>query len=127
MMDISAAADVVAPPLLPGDEAIDLAHLSRMTLGDASLEREVLQLFDRQAAMLLRRMGAAPPALIAASAHTIKGSARGIGAWRVAAAAETVELAAGSAGAAEVRIALDRLCAALDQARTAIGDLLRSH
>ena len=30
--------------------AIDRAHLSRMTFGDRSLEQEVLQLFDRQAA-----------------------------------------------------------------------------
>jgi hypothetical protein len=37
-----------APSLAPDDRPIDLVHLARATLGDRSLEREVLQLFDRQ-------------------------------------------------------------------------------
>ncbi len=85
---------VSAPPLAPLERPIDLEHLTRMTLGDRSLEREVLGLFDRQADMLCTRMGGAEPAVIAACAHTLKGSARGIGAWRVARAAEMVELVA---------------------------------
>ena len=44
--------------------------------------------------MLDRIMGAEPP-VAAAAAHTLKGSARGIGAWRVARAAEGLERAAG--------------------------------
>ena len=36
--------------------AIDRRHLARMTLGDRSLEQEVLQLFDRQASLLIERM-----------------------------------------------------------------------
>ena len=36
--------------------AIDYSQLQRMTFGDRSLEREVLQLFDRQARLLLARM-----------------------------------------------------------------------
>ena len=59
-----------------------------MTLGDRKLEKEVLELFDRQAEQLLARMHAAEPAGLARLAHTLVGSARGIGAWRVAAAAE---------------------------------------
>ncbi len=47
---------VSAPPLVPVEWPIDVTHLARMTLGDASLEREVLQLYDRQAEMLLARM-----------------------------------------------------------------------
>ena len=31
-----------SPPLAPEDGPIDFAHLSRMTLGDGDLEREVL-------------------------------------------------------------------------------------
>src|ERR1700709_1159514 len=87
---------VDAPPLAPVEQPVDLVHLSRMTLGDRDLEREVLQLFERQAAMLLERMPGAGPAHVAAMAHTIKGSARGIGAWQVARYAETLELAAAS-------------------------------
>ena len=53
-----------------------------------------MQLFDRQTEMLLARMSAAEPAAAAALAHTLKGSARGIGAWNVASAAEQVEIVA---------------------------------
>ena len=31
-------------------------HLARMTLGDAKLEHDILQLFEQQSAMLLARM-----------------------------------------------------------------------
>ena len=34
-----------SPPLVPDDGPIDIAHLKRMTLGDAGLEREVLAMF----------------------------------------------------------------------------------
>ena len=50
-----------APSLAPDDRPIDLVHLARMTLGDRSLEREVLQLFDRQSALLIARMRTAAP------------------------------------------------------------------
>src|SRR6478752_3880062 len=73
---------------------IDRSHLSRMTFGDHSLEREVLQLFDRQAELLMERMNASEPAAVATLAHTLKGSAVGIGAGRVARAAAAAELAA---------------------------------
>ena len=74
---------------------IDENHLGRMTLGDRRLEREVLELFLRQTAIMLNRVVGAEPPLAAAAAHTLKGSARGIGAWRVARAAELLEHAAG--------------------------------
>ena len=40
--------------------------------------------------------------MAAAAAHTLKGSARGIGAWRVARAAERLELAAGKRDASDI-------------------------
>ena len=70
-----------SPPLAPIDSPLDLDHLSRMTLGDAELEQEVL------AAM------AALPAETGALAHKLKGSARGIGAFAVADAAASLETA----------------------------------
>jgi len=76
----------------------DEDHLKQMTLGDRSLEREVLEIFARQAALMLGRIAGAEPAFAAAAAHTLKGSARGIGAWRVAVAAEELEKAAADAG-----------------------------
>jgi HPt (histidine-containing phosphotransfer) domain-containing protein len=75
--------------------AIDENHLDRMTLGDRRLEREVLELFLRQTTLMLDRIMGADLPVAAAAAHTLKGSARGIGAWRVARAAETLEHAAG--------------------------------
>ncbi len=77
---------------------IDENHLGRMTLGDRRLEREVLELFLRQTTIMLDRIVGAEPPLAAAAAHTLKGSARGIGAWRVARAAELLEHAAGGDG-----------------------------
>jgi HPt (histidine-containing phosphotransfer) domain-containing protein len=108
--------------LVPVDQPIDLAHLSRMTLGDHGLEREVLALFDRQSELLLPRVRAGAPGVIAAAAHTLKGSARGIGAWRVASTAESVEAAV----PAEFAAAVDALEAALAETKAAIADLLRA-
>jgi HPt (histidine-containing phosphotransfer) domain-containing protein len=123
-MQMEALRTVEAPALAPDDRPIDLVHLARTTLGDRSLEREVLQLFDRQSTLLIARMRAAAPGGIAYLAHTMKGSARGIGAWRVARAAEALELAA---GADAVAGALDQLAGACDEACTLIADLLRAN
>ena len=118
---------VAAPPLAPVEQAIDVDHLARMTLGDRSLEREVLQLFDRQAEMLLARMRQSAPAVAGAFAHTLKGSSRAIGAWRVALAAEAVELAAAAGNGAEVNAAIIRLDGAIGEARGVIAEFLRAH
>jgi HPt (histidine-containing phosphotransfer) domain-containing protein len=101
---------------------IDEDHLGRMTLGDRSLEREVLAIFVRQTTIMLTRIAGAQPPLAAAAAHTLTGSARGIGAWRVARAAEQVEHVAGSdADAADVEAAIAELRAAALEASAAIG------
>ena len=83
---------------------LDLVHLARMTLGDRDLEREVLQLFVRQSAQLIARMAGADVVSVGALAHTLKGSARGLGAWRVAEAAEAVEQADADTLAARVAV-----------------------
>jgi HPt (histidine-containing phosphotransfer) domain-containing protein len=107
-----------------GERPIDLVHLARMTLGDRSLEREVLQLFVRQAAVLLDRMEAADPDSVPALAHTLRGSAQGLGARRVTAAAAAVERAADDDALARARASLR---AAVEEARSLITDLLRAH
>ena len=117
---------VSSPSLAPLSAPIDREHLARMTLGDDSLEREVLALFDRQADMLLARMSKSAPAVAGAAAHTLKGSARGIGAWRVASAAEAVELAV-ARPAAEFKATLGAIKIAVDEAKAAIADMLRSN
>jgi HPt (histidine-containing phosphotransfer) domain-containing protein len=114
-----------APSLAPDDRPVDLVHLARTTFGDRALEREVLQLFDRQSDILIARMRTAAPAAITTLAHTLKGSARSIGAARVARAAELLELACRTGR--PTGEALDRLAAASDEARAAIAELLRAH
>ena len=106
----------------PMSNSIDQVHLERMTLGDRGLEREVLAIFARQTAMTLERIVGAGPARAAAAAHRLKGSARGIGAWRVAEAAERLEQAATTAAdEATMLSALADLEAASFEARLAIG------
>jgi hypothetical protein len=117
---------VASPPLVPGAGPIDFQHLTRMTLGDRVLELEVLQLFDRQAEMLTGRMRGASAAIIAASAHTLNGSARGIGAWRMAEAAQAVERAA-HGEAVELPAVVGALQASIAEVRVAIAGLLRAH
>jgi HPt (histidine-containing phosphotransfer) domain-containing protein len=104
--------------------AIDRGHLARMTFGDRKLEREVLQLFDRQAELLLTRMRDREPAAVATLAHTLKGSASSIGANGVMHAAAAVEQAV---SAAERDRTIGRLAAAIDEARAAIVALLAAH
>jgi HPt (histidine-containing phosphotransfer) domain-containing protein len=108
---------------------LDDDHLARMTLGDVSLEREVLEIFARQVALLLPRITGGEPATAAAAAHTLKGSARGIGAWRVADAAERMEQEAGKGTGTfhtkSYRVSIAELDAATRETCTAIWARLR--
>ncbi len=71
------------------DAPLDLVHLTRQTLGDTNLEREVLSLFASQSRLYVDRMqNAKTGEERRMAAHTILGSARSVGAWRVAAAAK---------------------------------------
>jgi len=105
-------------------EVLDRVHLARMTFNDHSLEREVLQLFDRQAELLMQRIRGSEPAAIATLAHTLKGSAAGIGAVQVARAAEATELSA-TRRPWECRLAVDQLAEAVDEIRGQIATLLQ--
>jgi hypothetical protein len=107
-----------------GAATLDLSHLGRMTFGDRGLESEVLQLFDRQAAMLAERLGGATATIAGCHAHTIKGAARGVGAWRLALAAEQVEAAARSGGP-ELAGAVAQLIAAIGETRSVVARHLR--
>jgi HPt (histidine-containing phosphotransfer) domain-containing protein len=120
------AANLAADLMPAAAAAIDQGHLKRMTFGNRSLERELLQLFDRQAEILIARMRASDPAAVATLAHTLKGSASGIGAGNVAQAAEAAELAAGRSPA-ELGAALAGLANAVDEVRALIAKLLRAH
>ena len=113
-------------PSTAGDEPpIDLRHLARMSLGKRHLECEVLELFDHQAEMLVGCLQEAGPVRVAGIAHTLAGSARGIGAWRVAEAAEALERAVVENH--KLARALATLEATVVEARLAICAMLRIH
>lgn len=70
---------------------IDLVHLATQTMGDKTLEVEVLQMFARQARRALHDMVGADGAATAAAAHRLKGAAGAVGAFKVSSAAEKLE------------------------------------
>ena len=77
---------------MPGGESsgssrgrpVDLVHLSRQTMGDRDLEREVLALFVQQATIVRDQIVNANVAERMRLAHTLKGSARSVGAFGIA-------------------------------------------
>ena len=93
-----------SPPLAPGDGPIDFDHLRRMTLGDTALEQEVLAMFSAQCVKLVSTL-AAMPADASTLAHTLKGSARAIGAFAVGDAAARLETAIAREGDPSVALA----------------------
>ncbi|MBM3562504.1 MAG: Hpt domain-containing protein [Alphaproteobacteria bacterium] len=116
-------------PMMDAQEEspIDLVHLSRQTFGDHDLEQELLALFDAQAAQCAERLRT--PARVGDGewriglAHTIKGSARAVGAFDVGLAAEAYELALRGEELSIVE-KRDKLDAAIKKARSAIALLL---
>lgn len=80
---------------LPMKPAVDLSHLSRYTGGDEALNVEVLQLFDNQITEMVGQLRSILDAQDAKSwkqvTHTLKGAARGVGAFEFADAAAAAE------------------------------------
>ncbi|HZP20299.1 MAG TPA: Hpt domain-containing protein [Bauldia sp.] len=99
---------------------LDLNHLYNQTLGDRSLQREVLKMFlDKSGELVARVRDAAGVEERREAAHALVGSARGIGAFSVAYIASEIELARGP-----VVGRLKALEAAMDAARYFIVDFL---
>ena len=73
------------------ERPIDFDHLARQTMGQKDLEAEVLRLFLRQARDCVRSIHASKGNDRVGIAHTLKGSARGIGAFNVADQAARLE------------------------------------
>lgn len=107
--------------------AVDLVHLARYTLGEAALERVVLELFCTQSVLYLEQMRAAmSDKAWKDAAHSLKGSARAVGAWRAAQAAERAEALKGD-GLTQFRAArIGELEASLREAESFITALLKN-
>lgn len=107
---------------------VDLVHLARFTLGDRALEREVLSLFRTQSSQCLEKLQDADDAFGGEAwqmtVHTIKGSARGIGAWSVAECAEEAERVGAAAAGADARALLALLESEISRTNAYIGALL---
>lgn len=104
----------------------DRPHFAHMTGGDVSLEAEIVHIFRVQTELWSRLLiPDAPTPIWRDAAHTVKGSARGLGLWALAEACERAE-ELGKGGAVEgalvsealagVRAALAEALDALDHA-----------
>ncbi len=116
-----------ASDTLANKAVIDLVHLSRQTMGDSLLETELLALFQGQALQFAERL--ADSESVAAGkwsgdlAHTLKGSALAIGAFKLAQAAANYEEAI-RAGASDCEAKRRALAAAIVETRNAVAPLL---
>lgn len=102
---------------------IDLVQLATNTLGNRDLEVQILHLFRSQSSTALERLDfEADVSLRRDLVHTLKGSARAIGAERVATICETLE----QRMTTNVDASTDSLVAAVDEVNRYIVDLLQS-
>ena len=100
---------------------IDRTHLLRQVMGDLDLQRELLTLFrgqmiEKKAELLARN------ADLGLLAHTIKGSAKGIGAWQLAEVAFALE---GQVAETEKADLVDRLVMMMDETLKDVELLMR--
>jgi HPt (histidine-containing phosphotransfer) domain-containing protein len=70
---------------------IDMVHLAKQSCGDKSLETEILHLFRQQLALCVDQIMATSGRERKIVAHTIKGSARAVGAFGLARVAAHIE------------------------------------
>ncbi len=120
-MAISAASG----PAIASERPIDLVHLSKYTMGDKDLEREVLNLFATQSTLYLDRLREAEDDRSWLEAvHTLKGSATGVGAWQVATYAGKVERLEGEARMAVCGTAIEKLSRSVAEVNQYIHDLM---
>ena len=103
-------------------QVLDLEHLRRQTTGDRALERELLAMFETQCVRLRLLIDAGNPLVQRAdAAHKLKGSARAIGAWRLASLADRLETALRNG---ETETAVARLLAMFDETIEATRQVL---
>lgn len=105
---------------------IDLVHLARQCLGEASLELEILRLFDTTMVTYLDRLNRAVTFdELALNLHAMKGAAVGVGAVRIADLAKSLEheLRSGRPLTPEM---IGDIGMAVEEARAFIGGMLNN-
>jgi len=98
---------------------VDLGHLAKQTLGDRELERDVLELFVRQALGVRDRIADATVKERLFLTHGLKGSARAVGAFAVAGCADEIEKSP------EDTALLDRLVDLIEDVRDFVATISR--
>jgi HPt (histidine-containing phosphotransfer) domain-containing protein len=106
-------------PVPSQSRPIDLAHLARQTLGDRTIEQEVLAMFVSQALAVRDRIPQANARERFQLAHGLNGSARSIGAFALADCAGQIETHP------DDRNALKRLSLLIDEVRDFIAAINR--
>lgn len=82
------------------NRAIDFDHLEQYVAGDDSLRNEILDIFSEQVETLVKQFDVfQPDEEWKMTAHTLKGAARGVGAWSLGTACEEAEALVGAAPA----------------------------
>ncbi|MBS7698023.1 MULTISPECIES: Hpt domain-containing protein [unclassified Chelatococcus] len=111
----------------PAKDAVDIdaAYLDQQTGGDSELACEIIGLFRDQ----LRQQhavitGEGDLRARSDAAHTLKGSSRAIGAWKLAAIVQDIEDALADPATPELKILFRRFDAAITAADTAMQDIL---
>jgi HPt (histidine-containing phosphotransfer) domain-containing protein len=98
---------------------VDLDHLRRYTLGDKALEDEVIGLFLAQLPETIAALRSAVNERDwKMAAHTLKGSSRAVGAWRIAELAQQAEALVRSDDPEACSDAISKLEAAASEAST---------
>ena len=98
-------------------EPVDLQHLRRYTFGDQALEKEILSLFVTQLPETMATLrSAASQKDWKVAAHTLKGSCRAVGAFRLGDIAQDAEKLAFNADSEACRDAIFRIEEAASEA-----------
>lgn len=101
--------------------AVDRKHLARYTLGDSALEDEILGLFLDQLPRTIDTLRRAATDMDwVRAAHTLKGSSRCVGAWRLARAGEQAERIGGIADRRSCQESIWRIETAAAEVRAVI-------
>ena len=104
---------------------IDLVHLAKYTLGDSDLEAEILEMFAHQSQVYFGQLEKASTTKEwYAAAHTLKGSAKSVGACHIADLAEEAEKIEDMALVDAKTAILKKLRSSLDQVVEYIQSLL---
>lgn len=105
-------------------QPIDLVHLARYTMGNKALEREILDLFVDQSRLTLQRLEAASTEKEwRDQAHALLGSAKAVGAARVADRVLVAQKLPGHIAAPDRPAVLAAIASELETASRYIRDL----